>query len=53
MSKNVSKPRPSEDRWPERPVNDNAGMRRCLACKEPFDSEGWHNRLCPKCRKYT
>ncbi len=30
---------------------DTAHTRTCLSCVKPFDSEGWHNRLCPQCRK--
>lgn len=25
--------------------------RACMACGEKFMSEGWHNRLCLRCRK--
>lgn len=24
--------------------------RACLCCKAPFESEGIHNRMCPRCR---
>ena len=27
------------------------GERSCLSCGEKFMSEGWHNRLCLRCRK--
>lgn len=27
------------------------GERSCLSCGESFMSEGWHNRLCLRCRK--
>lgn len=30
---------------------NNPAMRECMSCSRPFDSEGWHNRLCNKCRK--
>jgi len=26
-----------------------AGKRICLRCREPFNSEGPHNRLCSRC----
>lgn len=26
--------------------------RPCLRCREAFESEGPHNRLCDKCREY-
>lgn len=25
--------------------------RKCMSCGEVFHSEGWHNRLCLRCRK--
>lgn len=25
--------------------------RKCMSCGEKFASEGWHNRLCLRCRK--
>ncbi|MDE0796697.1 MAG: hypothetical protein OSB76_13900 [Alphaproteobacteria bacterium] len=25
--------------------------RKCMSCSEKFASEGWHNRLCLRCRK--
>jgi len=34
-----------------RASGDTPHLRRCLACEKPFESEGWHNRLCPQCRK--
>lgn len=34
-----------------RAAGDTPHLRRCLACEKPFESEGWHNRLCPQCRK--
>ena len=34
-----------------RPNGDTARKRACLSCSEMFESEGWHHRLCPKCRK--
>ena len=30
-----------KDKWPTRP---------CMCCREPFPSEGIHNRLCNTCR---
>lgn len=27
------------------------GERACLSCGDKFISEGWHNRLCLRCRK--
>lgn len=35
----------------QRAQGDTAHTRHCLACDKPFESEGWHNRLCPQCRK--
>jgi hypothetical protein len=32
---------------------DNAATRPCMSCGQKFESEGWHNRLCPQCRKRT
>ena len=26
------------------------GYRPCMSCRKPFLSEGWHNRLCPRCK---
>jgi hypothetical protein len=34
-----------------RATGDTPHLRTCLACDKPFESEGWHNRLCPQCRK--
>lgn len=34
-----------------RPAADVPAERACISCGEPFMSEGWHNRLCPKCRR--
>lgn len=45
------------DDWDEddvampRAAGDVAADRACIACGETFRSEGWHNRLCPKCRR--
>ncbi len=32
-------------------AGDIPDSRACMACRQPFLSEGWHNRLCPRCRK--
>lgn len=34
-----------------RAVNDVPTERSCMSCGEKFQSEGWHNRLCLRCRK--
>ncbi|MEX2644531.1 MAG: hypothetical protein WD270_13830 [Acetobacterales bacterium] len=34
-----------------RPSDDIARERSCMTCSRPFVSEGWHNRMCPRCRK--
>lgn len=34
-----------------RPVQDVPTERNCMSCGESFASEGWHNRLCLRCRK--
>jgi hypothetical protein len=34
-----------------RAVGDVPRERPCLACGEKFQSDGWGNRLCPKCCK--
>ena len=34
-----------------RPSGDTEENRTCMACGQPFLSEGWHNRLCARCRK--
>ena len=36
-----------------RATGDTAKIRNCMACGEPFESEGWHNRMCRRCRKRT
>lgn len=36
-----------------RPSGDVAKRRTCLACGRPFESEGWHNRLCQPCRRLS
>lgn len=27
------------------------GLRPCMCCRQPFESEGIHNRLCGQCRE--
>jgi hypothetical protein len=27
-------------------------VRKCLNCPDDFESEGIHNRLCPRCRRH-
>lgn len=34
-----------------RPDGDVASERDCMTCGRSFVSEGWHNRMCPRCRK--
>ena len=34
-----------------RPERDRPAERSCMSCGAPFNSEGWHNRLCNQCRK--
>jgi hypothetical protein len=34
-----------------RPTKNVEKTRVCMSCRESFLSEGWHNRLCHKCRK--
>ena len=34
-----------------RPKGDVPAERPCMSCGEPFQSDGWHNRLCQRCRK--
>ena len=34
-----------------RPASDVATNRKCMSCGDTFASEGWHNRLCLRCRK--
>lgn len=34
-----------------RSAADLPAERRCMSCGEKFASEGWHNRLCLRCRK--
>ena len=43
----------SDDLTPpsSRPVSDVATERKCMSCGDSFASEGWHNRLCLRCRK--
>lgn len=36
-----------EHRHPE----DRPTMRPCLTCGEDFESEGWGNRRCPRCKR--
>ena len=49
--------RTQDDEWEGariiRPAGDTAKVRNCMACGEPFESEGWHNRMCRRCRKRT
>ncbi len=33
------------------PIHRVPGERSCLSCGDKFMSEGWHNRLCLRCRK--
>ena len=30
--------------------NNQPALRRCLKCLEPFESVGFHHRLCKQCR---
>lgn len=34
-----------------RAAHDLPTERNCMSCGEKFASEGWHNRLCLRCRK--
>jgi len=34
-----------------RASGDVAEDRKCMACGQLFFSDGWHNRLCGRCRK--
>ena len=34
-----------------RAAHDLPTDRNCMSCGEKFASEGWHNRLCLRCRK--
>lgn len=34
-----------------RAATDVPRERSCMSCGETFASEGWHNRLCLRCRK--
>jgi len=36
-----------------RATGDVATRRNCIACGRTFDSEGWHNRMCPPCRRLS
>ena len=40
-----------EDNLGYRPVGDVSMQRDCMTCGRAFISEGWHNRMCPRCRK--
>jgi len=52
-NKKVTKREPAEKDVSWRDRADEAKFRQCLSCNGAFESEGWHNRLCPKCRKQT
>ena len=41
----------AEDAGIVRVAGNCAQERPCMACGKPFLSEGWHNRLCDRCRK--
>jgi hypothetical protein len=34
-----------------RASGDVPRTRTCMSCGDPFPSQGWHNRLCGRCRK--
>lgn len=36
-----------------RRTRDAPATRPCLGCRRPFESEGWHNRLCTPCRGHA
>ena len=36
-----------------RAVTDRPSKRKCMSCHKPFDSQGWHNRLCNTCRSMS
>lgn len=40
-----------EDAMEYRPLHHVPSERKCMSCGEVFASEGWHNRLCLRCRK--
>ncbi|CCQ72191.1 protein of unknown function [Magnetospira sp. QH-2] len=46
-----SKPTRHDNR--ERSRADQPTKRQCLSCGKEFESEGWGNRLCSRCRKRT
>lgn len=41
----------AEEGLPQRARGNAPGERNCIACGTRFHSEGWHNRMCPQCRK--
>ncbi len=41
----------SEEELRYRPDGDVSMERDCMTCGRTFVSEGWHNRMCPRCRK--
>lgn len=45
--KETSKP---EADYTHRPDRDRPTSRKCMCCNQVFESEGWHNRLCSRCR---
>lgn len=40
-----------EDAMEYHPPHHVPSNRKCMSCGEVFASEGWHNRLCLRCRK--
>lgn len=43
--------KPAQPRKPVKYVNrDDAALRPCLCCRQPFESAGPGNRMCPQCR---
>ena len=34
----------------QRPARDGAARRACLRCRALFDSEGFGERICPRCK---
>ena len=37
-------------RYEQKPARSWTTTRKCMACRERFESEGSHNRICGKCK---
>jgi len=47
----ISKTGKPEPDYSLRHLKDRPVRRKCLSCREDFESDGWGNRLCMPCKR--